>query len=382
MAKLIKVCDIFQASRFTIPRREEMQSQINLLQAEIMEKQNFLRQAITSIKDFIRNKVGNEMQASKYELYRLYFKKEKLIFTNLNKCIVQGNFIDGEIWIPEEKLGEIQEGLNNVTKNNESKLTANLSDAVDSGKAAPTYFKLDDLTYPFQEIVSTYGIPRYREINPTLFNIVTFPFLFGVMFGDIGHGLLLSLFGLYLVLRKDDIIKSGSALKPALKARYLLLMMGFFAFYAGWMYNDFISIPLGIFGTCYKNDATTGHALKDPDCVYPFGLDPKWYVASNELAFFNSFKMKFAVIIGVIQMICGIFLKGMNTLHFGNTMDFVLEFIPQFLFMNLLFGYMILMIFVKWATDWGTTDESRGHAPSIITLLLNIFLKGGNAVRI
>jgi hypothetical protein len=59
MAKLIKVCDIFSASRFSIPRREEMQGQINQLQAEIVEKQNFLRQAITSIKDFIKTKVGN-----------------------------------------------------------------------------------------------------------------------------------------------------------------------------------------------------------------------------------------------------------------------------------------------------------------------------------
>lgn len=45
-----------------------------------------------------------------------------------------------------------------------------------------------------KEIVNTYGIPRYREANPGLFTIVTFPFLFAVMFGDMGHGLLLFLF--------------------------------------------------------------------------------------------------------------------------------------------------------------------------------------------
>lgn len=36
--------------------------------------------------------------------------------------------------------------------------------------------------------MNTYGIPRYDEINPGLFTIITFPFLFGMMFGDIGHG--------------------------------------------------------------------------------------------------------------------------------------------------------------------------------------------------
>jgi len=32
----------------------------------------------------------------------MYFKKEKYIYTNLNKCILRGNFIDGEVWIPED----------------------------------------------------------------------------------------------------------------------------------------------------------------------------------------------------------------------------------------------------------------------------------------
>lgn len=53
-----------------------------------------------------------------------------------------------------------------------------------------------------------------------------------------------------------------------------------------------------------------------PNCVYPFGVDPVWYRAENELMFMNSLKMKLAVIIGVIHMVFGIVLKGINTLHF------------------------------------------------------------------
>jgi V-type H+-transporting ATPase subunit a len=102
--KILKVLDIFGASRFNIPKREEMPAQINSLQSEISEKKNFLKQAETSIKDYIRDKTGSEEQPSKYELYRLYFKKEKLIYGNLNKCLLRGNFLDGEIWIPEDKF--------------------------------------------------------------------------------------------------------------------------------------------------------------------------------------------------------------------------------------------------------------------------------------
>jgi V-type H+-transporting ATPase subunit a len=143
--------------------------------------------------------------------------------------------------------------VRNVSFANENKLTANFFDAEESNLAPPTFFKKSEFNDAFQEIVNTYGIPRYKEINPALFNIVTFPFLFGVMFGDIGHGLFLLLFAIYLVTQKDEIVRQNSPLKAALPARYLLLFMGFFAFYSGWMYNDFLSIPLGIFGTCYKD---------------------------------------------------------------------------------------------------------------------------------
>ncbi len=50
----------------------------------------------------------------------------------------------------------------------------------------PTFFRVNKFTDPFQSIVNTYGWPRYKEANPGLFTIFTFPFLFGVMYGDIG----------------------------------------------------------------------------------------------------------------------------------------------------------------------------------------------------
>jgi V-type H+-transporting ATPase subunit a len=43
----------------------------------------------------------------------------------------------------------------------------------------------------------------YKEVNPAVFAIVTFPFLFGVMFGDVGHGGLLFITGILLVLFND-----------------------------------------------------------------------------------------------------------------------------------------------------------------------------------
>jgi V-type H+-transporting ATPase subunit a len=47
--------------------------------------------------------------------------------------------------------------------------------------------------------VDTYGVPRYGEVNPGFFTSVTFPYEFGIMFGDIGHGGVLLLFGSVLL---------------------------------------------------------------------------------------------------------------------------------------------------------------------------------------
>ncbi len=75
------------------------------------------------------------------------------------------------------------------------------------------------------------------------------------MFGDMGHGFLLFMFGLYLCSRKKSILKnSKSSLRHLIKVRYLLTLMGFFAFYCGFIYNDFLSIPFNIFGSCYDPD--------------------------------------------------------------------------------------------------------------------------------
>lgn len=51
-------------------------------------------------------------------------------------------------------------------------------------------------------IVDTYGIPTYKEANPAVFTVVTFPFLFGMMFGDIMHGSILLVFSTWLLFAK------------------------------------------------------------------------------------------------------------------------------------------------------------------------------------
>lgn len=70
------------------------------------------------------------------------------------------------------------------------------------------------------------------------------------MFGDIAHGFLLFLSGLLLIIFSKRL--EGTALSSIASAKYLITLMGFFAFFVGTLYNDFASLPIEFFGgSCY-----------------------------------------------------------------------------------------------------------------------------------
>ena len=389
LQKLLKVCEVFQASRYPVPKNSEITNEIKKIEEEIKLKKNLMVSIERTLQDFCntRNLYENK-KGYKYSLYKLFFEQEKMIYTALNKCKVRDTFVDGQIWIPKKEVPQVNSILQNLftqseeSQNRQNKTSAYLEDIpFDTDSTPPTLILTNQFTEAFQQVVNTYGIPRYREINPGYFTIVTFPFLFGIMYGDIGHGFILLLFSIYLCIFNKSLSKS--ALNPILFARYFLLLMGIFATYCGLLYNDFLSIPIDI-GSCYNmTGGEKNHELnrtiidtkdgKNVYCSYKFGLDPIWYTTTNELTFVNSLKMKISVIFGVFQMVIGIVLKGLNAIHEGDFAELFFIFFPQLIMMLIMFGYMDFLIFVKWNTNY----DCNFFAPDIKSYLMNIFLKFG-----
>lgn len=64
----------------------------------------------------------------------------------------------------------------------------------------PVKLKNNPITRPYEYYVGMYGLPSYKESDPTSFVAITYTLLFGIMFGDLGQGLVLSLIG-YLMWR-------------------------------------------------------------------------------------------------------------------------------------------------------------------------------------
>lgn len=90
--------------------------------------------------------------------------------------------------------------------------------------------------------------------------------------------------------------------------------------------------------------------------------------------------MKISVIIAIIHMTMGIVVKAFNSRYFKKSLDFYCEFIPQFIFMVALFGYMDFLIVFKWLKVWDERVDMippQQWAPSIISTMMNVGLKLG-----
>nr|DAD27915.1 TPA_asm: hypothetical protein HUJ06_029383 [Nelumbo nucifera] len=201
-------------------------------------------------------------------------------------------------------------------------------------------------------------VAGYQEANPAVYTVITFPFLFAVMFGDWGHGICLLLGAIILIACESRLgsRKLGSFMEMAFGGRYVILLMALFSIYCGLIYNEFFSVPYHIFGgSAYKcrdatcRDAHTAGLIKYRD-PYPFGVDPSWRGSRSELPFLNSLKMKMSILLGVAQMNLGIILSYFNARFFGSSLDIWYQFVPQMIFLNSLFGYLSLLIVIKWCT--------------------------------
>uniref|UniRef100_G1MXA4 V-type proton ATPase subunit a n=1 Tax=Meleagris gallopavo TaxID=9103 RepID=G1MXA4_MELGA len=384
-----KICEGFRASLYPCPEtpqeRKEMASGVN---TRIDDLQMVLNQT-----EDHRQRVL-QAAAKNIRVWFIKVRKMKAIYHTLNLCNIDvtQKCLIAEVWCPVADLDSIQFALRRGTEHSGSTVPSILN-RMQTNQTPPTYNKTNKFTCGFQNIVDAYGIGTYREINPAPYTIITFPFLFAVMFGDFGHGILMTLIAIWMVLRESRILSQKSdneMFNTVFSGRYIILLMGLFSTYTGLIYNDCFSKSLNMFGSSWSvrpmfskanwSDEllkTTPLLQLDPAEAgvfggpYPFGIDPIWNIANNKLAFLNSFKMKMSVILGIIHMLFGVMLSLLNHIYFKKPLNIYLGFIPEMIFMSSLFGYLVILIFYKWtAYDAHTSKE----APSLLIHFINMFL--------
>lgn len=140
-------------------------------------------------------------------------------------------------WLPDSRKEVFVKELQKATQNRAivDLIPAESHEAVKDGSVEvpvklnnPAFFK------PFEMLTSVYGLPKYQTIDPTPVFGLSFLLMFGMMFGDIGHGLVLALLGLALLLKSHkDTFKS---------AGYLLLYAGGSSIIFGFLFGSFFGV--------------------------------------------------------------------------------------------------------------------------------------------
>ncbi len=153
-----------------------------------------------------------------------------------------------QAWVPERKTKEIGaelsescEGLASMyIEEEKNQFHGQDEESADStDPTPPTLVKIPRWTQPLQGIIDNFGIPSYGETNPLPFMILTFPLIFGLMFGDIGEGSLFLLFGIFLLyLKRTKAIISGIG-QIFVSGAELIVMLGVSAILFGFVFGDF-----------------------------------------------------------------------------------------------------------------------------------------------
>eukprot|EP01083_Nonionella_stella_P064706 168913_1 len=325
--------------------------------------------------------------ASQVAGWKLALMQEKAIRYTLNKFreSKRTNILHVEGWCPTKRKHEVELAINQATASKGMAPSAVTEKLWKGRKTPPTYFETNKFTKVFQNIVSTYGVPRYGEVNPTLFTIITFPFLFAVMYGDVFHGSCLALASFSIILREKKLgsQKLSEFAQWAYDGRYCLFVMGLFSVYCGVLYNDCMSIPMHGFESGWKFDPPAANStdvflpVTQLQKVYPFGVDYVWAGGGTELKFYNSLKMKMSIVLGVSHMLLGIICSLLNKIHFKDFLGIWTEFLPQVVFIMSLFGWMSFLIIYKWTVNWDPAVTTF-PPPSIISMMIGMFLDFGD----
>ncbi|MGB6018643.1 MAG: V-type ATPase 116kDa subunit family protein, partial [Sulfurimonadaceae bacterium] len=130
-------------------------------------------------KMILADKFREQLQEIENRLYAMteLEKAKSALQESDDKLVLEG-------WIPQKNAKEFVTGLEHATVTFEP-----------FEGEAPVMLDTPPAFKPFEKLISSFAYPRYGEINPVIPFALSFLLLFGIMFGDVGHGLILALIG-------------------------------------------------------------------------------------------------------------------------------------------------------------------------------------------
>ncbi len=145
--------------------------------------------------------------SKEFDFYHTCFADQQKRYDLMAKAMTYSKSFIIVGWVPEDKAQELADKLQQIES-----VECKLTDGKDEMKhCPPVQLKNNVFTRAFSYFTQMYGLPNYNEFDPTAFVAITYTILFGIMFGDVGHGLMVALFGLFMKKKKNPL---GSILIP------------------------------------------------------------------------------------------------------------------------------------------------------------------------
>lgn len=164
---------------------EQIKNEIEILNNEINELSN------------LSDTKNKHFNSSMNKIYNALKLEEKII-----EIAKEADFGDNifllNVWIKNSDINDLKEKLTEASDK------INIIEAEKKEETPPTILKNNWFFRPFELIVKLYGLPAYRELDPTPFMALTYCLAFGIMFGDIGQGFIYFVAG-YILSKKMDL---------------------------------------------------------------------------------------------------------------------------------------------------------------------------------
>jgi V/A-type H+-transporting ATPase subunit I len=283
--------DIFHLPEDLPQNVGEAHKEVDRRLKESLEKEKEINESLQKLGEENKDQLASWKETSENILALL--EAEKKILQSGRLATIKG-------YVPQNKFVELNQS---VTGKMEGKVLVLQNDA-DEHKAEelPTKIMHSRWIKPFEEITKLYGLPKYMEVDPTPFIAISFPILFGLMFGDLGHGLVLLLGGLIV----GTLIKGNQGIKNIC---WIMAACGAAACVAGVLFGEFFGI---------------GFEKLNP------AWGPLWYSPFESQNVFNF--LIFSLVVGIVQIISGILIELANYVATRNYADAFLTAVPQIAF--------------------------------------------------
>lgn len=259
--------------------------------SDALEEINVRTKELVQNKKVILESLENLAEANKQRLFALRETAQNIsnVLKSKQKSLETKRLVTVKGYIPKKEIEELERKMDDKL-DQALLIEKKFTDSQDP----PTKIRNFSFIKPFETITKLYGVPHYDEVDPTPLIAITFPLIFGFMFGDAGHGLTLLIVGVILgiLLKKNEGIRNFS---------WILAACGIGAIFAGLLFGEFFGKHI---------------------------FAPLWFSPFEDVIGF----LTFSLFVGAIQIISGFGLELVNFILKRDIIDAFMTSLPKILF--------------------------------------------------